>query len=409
MAAVLLQATDINSSLAAGATQYHRAAIAPATPDATENVVQILFRTAGTFSNLYINVLTNDRAASTLRTRVNAGNGNQVVTITGSTTGKFEDTSNTDTVTAGQEWATEIVGGAGGTTFTYSVVQLLFAASSNTVARYSCAAVANTSNSATRYSLLSGPGTLITTEAQAELRFVGSATLKNMAVNVTANARTSTTTFRSRINAANGALVVSVTSGTTGVIEDTSNSDSVTAGQDINYSVATGTGSSESITYSIAVDAETTDSSSHLFAGGSPGAIATSVTTYAPCGGLNEFNTTEGNAQAEANLAFTASDLEINLSANGIETNSTLRFRVNGANGNQAVTITGSTTGWFTDAVNTDSVVAADLINYQLVTGAAGTNLTSRGSGMLAVILATIDTWFCSNLPYPNKREIVMV
>lgn len=56
----------------------------------------------GVLSNISCNVTVNAKAASmTLRSRVNAAFGNQTVTIGAGATGKFEDTTNTDTIASG--------------------------------------------------------------------------------------------------------------------------------------------------------------------------------------------------------------------------------------------------------------------------------------------------------------------
>src|SRR5690349_17266000 len=93
---------------------------------AAESNAQITRRVPGVESNLYIRVNTNDRGTSTLRFRINGGDGNQVVSITASTTGEFEDTSNTDTIAAGDLTDYQITGGAGGTTLTFGIVSTLF-------------------------------------------------------------------------------------------------------------------------------------------------------------------------------------------------------------------------------------------------------------------------------------------
>mgnify|MGYP001604122151 CR=1 FL=1 len=59
------------------------------------------------------------------------------------------------------------------------------------------------------------------------------------------------------------------------------------------------------------------------------------------------------------------------------------------------ISIAASTSGTFEDAVNTATIVATDLVNYRLVTGATGTSMTLRVSGCMfentdAVIATTL-------------------
>lgn len=82
---------------------------------------------------------------------------------------------------------------------------------------------------------------------------------------------------------------------------------------------------------------------------------------------------TETERQVVIRSAGTTSRLAIMVTANDRGA-STLRMRKNTANGNQVAAITAATTGLFEDAINTDAFVATDLFNYELTTGAGGTN-----------------------------------
>jgi hypothetical protein len=74
--------------------------------NSTEAQVQVPYRTAGTFSNLFVRISANStNNSSTIRTRQNTStNGTLVVSPGAGTTGVFEDTTNTDSVTAGDTW-----------------------------------------------------------------------------------------------------------------------------------------------------------------------------------------------------------------------------------------------------------------------------------------------------------------
>lgn len=77
-------------------------------------------------SNLECFVITNTvTAASTIRFRQNTANGNQVVSIGASTTGYFEDTTNTDIVAAPNEINYQITTGASGTSLIVSNIGYL--------------------------------------------------------------------------------------------------------------------------------------------------------------------------------------------------------------------------------------------------------------------------------------------
>ena len=122
-------------SLGASATSFGFLGPSAFSLTTTESRKALTYRTGGTFRNLFIQILTNDRGESTFRTRKGTADANIVVTITASGTGKFEDTSNTDAVTAGDNWHSKIITGAGGTVFTARTMLILFDATTNTVMR----------------------------------------------------------------------------------------------------------------------------------------------------------------------------------------------------------------------------------------------------------------------------------
>jgi hypothetical protein len=95
-------------------------------------------------------------------------------------------------------------------------------------------------------------------------------------------------------------------------------------------------------------------------------------------------NIGEAGLQRTERTAGVRSGLYINVVTNTTTSASTITFWVNGANGNQTITIPAGTTGVFTDDVNTDSIADGDEIAYQVVTG---------GGGIIGVVaLSTIFT-----------------
>ena len=385
MATVIHQASGSNSQ-AASVTNYLRLHGNDRSNVTTTEALRVsIWRSNGTLSNLYINILTNDRAASTFRTRKATVNANLVVSITGSTTGKFEDTSNTDTVTAGDNWHASLVTGAGGTVFTFRVIQVLFAATTNTVHRIGCGFIDVTTASSTEFSAFYGHGGVPqTTEANVGMTMRTAGTLRNFVIFVAGNSRTNTSTGRSRVNSANGAQSVSIGSGATGSFEDTTNSDTIVSGDLVNWSITTSTGTELLAINWVVVEFVTTNGNQQYVAGEAAGVSQTAgLTQYIPFSGRYTVSATESDVIAETNLAFTASLLQTNISANTIVLDSTLTLRKNSGVANQTVAITALTTGIFQDTVNTDTIVATDTLNYQIVTPSTVTAITIRSISML--------------------------
>lgn len=195
---------------------------------------KVRYYSGGILTNYALMVTSNnDTSNITVTLKKNAGtSGNQSISITASTTGLFEDTGNTDTVAAGDDWyaETSTVTAAKVVQITFS--SIIFDASSNTVSKpgnFTGSAgglVSNPTASSTTYVRL-GPSTLIASEASTQYKVLSSVTGKKLYVYVTTNTRSSTTTVGSRKNTSNGAMSVSIPTVTTGVFEDTSNTDSL--------------------------------------------------------------------------------------------------------------------------------------------------------------------------------------
>lgn len=392
MAKVIHQLSDAAESVSASATRnIYFGANSGSDSTATEANRELLHRITGTYSKLSIRVLTNDRGASTLKSRLVTANGNQSVSIGASTTGWLEDASNTDAVSAGDDWHCQLITGAGGSVFTYNMVQVSFTAGSDTVMRTGCHTVTGfTSASTTRYTPLFGSFANNNTESLVQTVIKTAATLKNLYCRVTSNGRSSTTTLGTRVNGVNGNVSVSVGAGSTGAFEDTSNTDTLSVEDAINAYVTTGTGTGTINFIALGIDIVTTNSKYQYVVGIGAGGVTHNddTTLYYAVGGLINGFATEADSKAKANNDITASKLQCNISANTVSVNSTLKLRKNGADGNQAVTIMASTTGVFEDASNTDTITETDEINYALVAPLGGTSMTIRSMSMLAEVAA---------------------
>jgi hypothetical protein len=113
--------------------------------------------------------------------------------------------------------------------------------------------------------------------------------------------------------------------------------------------------------------------------GQTEGVVAiTAGVRYVPfAGGAVSVNATETNVQNVCPSACTAKNGRIRILTNGSTSNVAYTLRVNGADTALVITITASTTGIFSDATNTVSVAASDLINWKV--GQAATDNISSG------------------------------
>lgn len=377
----------------AGTSRYWALAAGIFITSIIETNASVVYRSGGTFSQLYAYIAANANTGnSTVKIRKDAANGNQTITVGSGVTGSVVDNTNTDTLSAGSKYAVAFNASASGGNLTPSSAGVTLAASSNSYTRLgtSLGGTANTIN--TFYSALCGGGLGgNTTEANAQFKNKNTATLQNLALNVTVNT-SAAATVKTRKNGADGNQSITISSGATGTMEDNTNTDSISSGDLINTSINVTAVTALTITY-IAVEYLSTASKS-IMAANSGGASA-NQTNYTIPAGQNTTSTTEANAINQAQAAFTASFFESYVPANGVTASSTFRFRKNTANGNMNFSVGSGATGYFEDNTNTDSIAANDNFNYAVVAGATGTTMTIRNMGI------TIDYGGSSFVPAP--------
>lgn len=383
----VIHSTDPTSQLSAR-TRYNPCVSTNGSLIDTEAFTQVTYRTSGVLSNLWVAVyLNNLDGTTTIRTRVNGSNGNQVVSIGSSTTGTFEDASNIDSVVAGDEVNVSSVTTGTTGTVTVGTIDTIFSSNTSTLIRlaeYDSGGTSLTFNSNTEFCTAVGSPQTASSEVETKLDVSIAGTLKNMFVYIGANTRVNTSTYKSRVNGADGTLAVSITASSTGIFEDTSNSDSIAANDDINYSLTQGAGGGTLEVYLVSTEFETTDNTfftSSSNAGGST--VNAALTRYINLAGNASARNGEDQANSKLNMSAVASNLVIYISANTVTASSTFALRKNGSTTSLSISIGASTTGAFEDASNTVPLVSTDLVNHILTTGSTGTSLTIRTTGVV--------------------------
>jgi hypothetical protein len=316
-----------------------------------------------------------------MTSRKNGVNGNQTLSIGSGATGEFQDTTNSDSIASGDSFYTQVVTGTG-TQIGWVVVSHLFSATSGMVKRFGEYGGNSTSTTARFLPLVSA--TYDTTESNLQMKSKVTGTFKNLYLNVTGNSVTTSVTVRFRKNSTDGNQVVSVSASTTGVFEDTLDTDNVIPGDLICYAISS-TSSGTFTWVNLSCELSTVNDTNMFYVGSE--SIMSQSNNYLSVGGpmaAVDVNV-ESNKQAKAQFAYTASNLLCYLFSNGLAT-STYTFRKNGANGNLSVSIASSTTGAFEDTTHTDSVVATDEINYRFL-GGTGTNASVGFFGHLASVV----------------------
>lgn len=388
MAKTLTQLAGSNSGITQGTTVYSYGASDGfgGVTTTTESQRQVTWRTVGVMSNIYINVVNNTvTASSTFKSRKNGGDGAMSVSIPSSTTGEFEDTTNTDSIADGDEWCLSVVVGAGGTSLAPGVSSFIFDAvdsdvrTGKSVKKYGGIGGGNLTGPNNRY-----PGfctnVISSTESTAAVRFRTPALMRDLFYNVATNARSSTTTLRTRVNGGNGNQSLSVGSGATGIFEDNSNTDTIAVGDDFNFITEFGAGTGN-LAARLGIECETTNGQWMLVTGHTSN---TTADTHAPVEGYHGTSGfAESVARGDANIYFYVSDMNCKVSASSSSATTNVNFKKNNsAVSGKQISIGAGLTGLFEDNGDFVSVVPNDALSHQIDRNDAN-SMTFHGIGLL--------------------------
>lgn len=354
--------------------------------DTTEANAQVLQKNAGILSDISVGLTANGVAGtSTFTFRKNGADGNMQLSIPASTTGNFTlaNTAITDTVASGDLTSLKFIPGATTGTIVIRTGKSIFTntSSNETITRLGVGGfpvVTYSTASTTLFEPIAGEAqgvdVAVETKAQCKMRKPG--TIRNAAIFVTINNRTTTTTFTLRKNGVDTAITIPVTSGTTGWVEDTSHSVTVAADDLINWSIVTLTGTQNIKLALFLCDFATTDGWFPVIVAGADAASQTdALTRFCPIAGFRDVNATETNLDTAVGGNFTLAELTCNVTANDIAAVSTITLRNNATSTALVASTVASTTGQIGDTTHTVTVVPTDKIDYQLVaTSVAGTH-----------------------------------
>lgn len=355
-----------------------------------ENQTQVILRGSGKIGGLSVLVSANTltTASMTIATRKNTAAGAQSVVVTAGSTGIFSDTTNVDNFADGDVYNCQITAQAGGSgTAKIRYIGVWRFDNTNHRTQYGVTNDGLVSFVAsTNYFLhLAGDIGLETVEnsVKSKIDIVGS--FINLQVGLAVNGRSTSTVIRLRKNNANGNLVVTVTAGSTGVFEDTTHSDDVVEGDDVNYSLVTGSGTGTfGVRYIGTTKQNVNSNKSNIFSTIALGRVRGGGATLA-CGiaGLIQVNSlAESIVNQNLNFDFIATKLRCYISANLHITDSTLTLRKNAGNTALTMTIPALTTGIFEDTTHTVEGLGTDEMDYLWSGGTSG-NATVHWIGML--------------------------
>lgn len=231
--------------------------------------------------------------------------------------------------------------------------------------------------------------TTSTTESNQSFTMRASGTISNLRAHVTANTTAVSTSCTLRINASNGNMTFTVSAGTTGIFQDTTNTDTISSGDAV--TIFFDRASSISIQ---SIGALFTPDGSNIVRVSSNGYSSfgtNGATRYLGFCGDSTLSATENeDRQMPIRTDATIKNFFARISANTRSNATTLRVRNNASNGNSTISVGSSSTGYFEDTSNTDSVVQGDYVCYSL-------EIAGSGSGSLTVSHIGCDLEFPSS------------
>lgn len=229
------------SSSTASTTYYMSPAGANVTPETTEATANCKVKAAGSFSGLCVNVVLNGRTITTVASRINGSNGNLSVSITASTTGRYVDSTHSDTVAVDDLFNISFTTGTGAGTVDMRTLCLFTPSGTETIATNgnTTAAAASIGNNITRYFV---PGGIAPNSTETSRRLYPSfdATFAKLSCYISTNTIAATSTLRMRVNGSNGNQSLSIGSTATGWFHDTTNEDAVSSSSYATISLVTG-------------------------------------------------------------------------------------------------------------------------------------------------------------------------
>lgn len=355
----------------------------------TESQQTTTQRVAGVWSRAGIYITANSRAtAGTLRSRVNAANGNQSVSITATTTGRFEDASNSDTVASGDTFNLAMTNGTGTSALSVNHAYAKFTATSGVSSHlnaeggstFPAAGSASTLYRTQPIGSISAAFSTSDTNIWEPCRSAG--TLHHFYIVASANTRVTDSTAGVRLNATtNGNQVVTVPASTSGTFEDVTNTDTLTNSTNFAYYVQTGTGAG-SLTVRRLGCMFNSNGNYYDSMTAAQSSIARSLngTNYSRIIGALFYTTTESDAQVRMPFAGRSSHLRVH--SQGVNSIVTVKLRKNGVDGNQSVSSLATGSGVYEDTTSHDDFIDTDLLALSWSTASASTSNFS-GAGLM--------------------------
>jgi hypothetical protein len=238
------------------------------------------------------------------------------------------------------------------------------------------------------------------TQIRCEITWREPGVFSKLYVRVIANTTTGDSTVFLRVNSVTVNNIVTISAGFVGVVEDTTHTDTVAAGDEVVYRVVPGAGGAITIgIISIIFDPTDTSicSTKQVQHGYAP--VASSATQYANISGrLSGITSVEANTEATIRKAGILKNAFMYVSGNARTTTTTWTLRKNRTDTAIVLSYSGGEIGMKEDTTNTVSVAVDDQVDWKVTTG-SGTETLSFFSLSLDYVTTTGDGFInCNNV-----------
>ena len=229
---------------------------------------------------------------------------------------------------------------------------------------------------------------------------------------IPSNTSTGPSSINLRKNNTTVTLTLAIPTGTSGVFEDTTHTDTIAAGDLM--SIQTITGATGSVSISILsiyfANTQSSEAVTRMAAGAPSAAISFSTPSVSRfqhlAGNIASIATEAGGAQDRIMKAGTLKNMSVYVSANARVNNTTIKSRINAADGTLVITIGAGATGLFQDSTHSDTVAEADLVDTVAVYG-AGTDNISYWHFAIDYVAATNQRYTMLN--NPGSAQIINI
>lgn len=340
----------------------------------TEAQVARVVRAGGTNSLFTCNVFTNAQTAtSNMVLRNQSGALNCNIAVTASTTGIFQDATHTDTQIATDKVDMRCTFPANAN-FVLTIVHIKWAPGTGAQNFQGSWSDTGGSWTASTSSYVPFTGRYVaadTTEANRQALVRVGGVYSNLATYIATNGNANTATQTFRNNTVSGNQIVSITAAATGYLEDTTHTDTVVSGDKVNAILTLGSGTISFHPVHTQIMMTLGGTQYDVLSDNRGAILSNAADQFLPLLGQNTQFTTELNGQLQ--YPFGESFLKLRCNVGTVGTGVSLKFRVNGVDGNQSVAFSGA--GWNEDTTHTDTIVISDKVDAHLAHGSG--NATS--------------------------------